>query len=611
MNILSWHQRCLIRGLLLVVLVTMTTVITDNAQAGPSLYLAEDFESYSPGQSPLNWLEQDDNLTVGTFFQTITWAGHKTYGTSLSESASYYTHYNGIGALAWQDYEIRGRLYHSHKNGGVGITFYSQVPNGQDRYYRLGHYPGQTGFLLIAHGTDISDGSTSINIETQPDSWYRFRIQVETLSNRVNIKVKVWLEEGMSEPEDWQIEAHDAFSSRVEAGTVGLWTTEAGFKAIDDLTIYSLDYVPGPMPAPTLPASFPQPALPNWPIGLFDISLAEHNNLQSTGFDTVHQFNSTQTLPQSIAYLNSAEAANLQVIQNMPSSFLYESDEFWINWVQTLSPYNALALWYLPEEPTDYGAAKRLYHIVREYDLQQRPAVTYFPITNLSGWCDTVDGILIGSFPEYWNVVHANIFARVDLVQEACPGWPVIGTPMFFDTNLDGTGDYPSPAEARFDAYTAIIAGAKGLHWFSYFRGVGLTDLWAELQTISLELSSLKNVLTSSSVEQSIQLQILSGPTNSPQIEGQVYNSIQSWQAEYQGNTYIFATNLATDMVTARFTGLTNRTDPVEVLFESRSVDVVNEAFEDAFAPNEVHVYYLAGFSGAPHKSYLPLIIKK
>jgi hypothetical protein len=609
MSVLSQHPKWPIYLLVLAILATlMTIVVSRRVQA--DLYLAEDFEGYPPGQKPLDWREQDSSLSNGDFFQTITWNGDKTYGISLAGDSSYYSHYDGDGALTWQNYEVRGRLYYSHRNSGVGVTFYSRVSNGQDRYYRLGHYPGQLGFRLVPHGTDISDGTTSVDIETQPDTWYRFRIRVETLGGRVTIRAKVWIE-GDPEPGDWPVDCYDSYTSRITAGTVGLWTTEAGFKALDDLMVFALDHTPPPMPPPTPPPSFPRVAPPAWPIGLFDIPLADHSVLQSTGFDTVHQFNSTQTISQAITYLNSAEATGLQVIQNMPSASLYESDEFWIAWVQTLSDYNALVWWYLPEEPTDYGATKRLYRIVREHDPQQRPAITYFPTTALSGWCDAVDGILIGSFPEWYKEPHANVMARVNLAQEACLGWPVIATPMFFDSHFDGTGEYPSPVEARFDAYTAIVAGARGLHWYSYYRGVGLTDLWSELQEISLELSSLKGVLTSPPVFQTIQPQILSGPTQSPESEGKVYDSIQTWQAAYLDDTYLFASNLATGTVIAQFNSLIDQTEEVQVLFEERSLSVVDESIQDTFEPNEVHIYYLPSFSAAPERPvYLPLIVR-
>jgi hypothetical protein len=593
----------------LFVLVTlMTAVVPQHARA--DILLAEDFEGYLPDQKPLGWLEQDSTLSSGDFFRTITWNGDRTYGISVAGDSSYYAHYDGDGALAWQNYEVRGRLYYSHKNGGVGITFYSQVPNGQDRYYRLGHYPGQLGFRLAPHGANISDGTVSVDIEAQPDTWYRFRIRVETLSGRVVIRARLWME-GEPEPQDWPVDCYDGYTDRITAGTVGLWTTEAGFKALDDLVVFPLDETPPPMPTPPSPPSFPRPAPPAWPIGLFDIPLADHSALQNTGFDTVHQFNSTQTLSQAIAYLDSAEAAGLQVIQNMPSDSLYESDEFWIDWVQSLRDHDALIWWYLPEEPSDRGATRRLYRIVREYDPRQRPAITYFATMALGTWCDSVDGILVGSFPEYYEEPRANMIARVDLAQEACPGWPIIAVPMLFDTHFDGTGDYPTPAEARCDAYAAIIAGARGLHWYSYSRGVGLTDLWSKLQEVSLELSSLTSVLTSPPVFQSIRSQILSGPNQSPLTEGRVYHSIQTWQAGYLGDTYLCAANLATDTVTTRFTGLTGRTEPVQVLFESRSVEVVDEAFEDIFTPNQVHVYYVDLFSSTPvHWLYIPLIFK-
>ena len=55
--------------------------------------------------------------------------------------------------------------------------------------------------------------------------------------------------------------------------------------------------------------------------------------IQGTRFSHIHQFNSTQTITQAIRYLDSAHQAGLQTVQNMPSSNLYASDEFWIQWV--------------------------------------------------------------------------------------------------------------------------------------------------------------------------------------------------------------------------------------------------------------------------------------
>ena len=120
-----------------------------------------------------------------------------------------------------------------------------------------------------------------------------------------------------------------------------------------------------------------------------------------------------------------------------------------------------------------------------------------------------------------------------------------------------------------------------------------MPDLWQEVQTIAAELNGLKPVITLPNSNFPLQVQILSGPLQSPAASGRVYSSIQFMQKEYQGETYLFAVNVATDTVVAEFSGLPISAGQSVVMFEGRTLPVTNQSFNDTFTEAEVHVYRL------------------
>jgi hypothetical protein len=358
--------------------------------------------------------------------------------------------------------------------------------------------------------------------------------------------------------------------------------------------------------SPTVAVDKEEARLDFVPLGLYDVLPDDFGKVKAGGFNMVHLYDSRQDLADARAYLEAAQAAGLRVRQNMPHRYLYAGDEFWIEWVTTLSAYDALTWWYLPEEPTDHAAIARLYNIVHQYDPRHRPAATYFAGTyDLANWCDVVDIIMIGSYVEYHQVPRASMKTAIDAAREACPSRVVIGVPQFFDGSVWGeTPGHPTPHEARADAYTALIAGAKGLDWYSYWLGKDLTELWEGLQKIAYELNNQSPVLLSPDVTQTITVSVLSGPTKSPETEGLIYDSIQILQKGERG-TYLFASNLATDTVVAEFGGLPPDVMAVDVLYEGRTIPVSAGSFRDTFVEADVHIYQLV-----TSITFLPLIMR-
>jgi hypothetical protein len=332
---------------------------------------------------------------------------------------------------------------------------------------------------------------------------------------------------------------------------------------------------------------------PSFPLGLYDVPLEALSAARKAGFELVHIYDSGQSLTNAIRYLTAAQETGLQVIQNMPSAHLHDGDEFWIEWVSTLAAFDNLSWWYLPEEPriTDYEAMRRLYEIVREYDPEGRPAVVYFGTTHLEQWCDISDIMALPAYPEYHHAPRTVARAWLDIAREACPGKRVVSVQTLFDTNFDGTGDRPTPTEARSDVYTAIIAGSQGLAWYSYSRGKDLPELWPAVRKVIREIKTLTPVITSSPISQNVQARVLSGPIHSPDFEGWTYDSIQVLQKTHAGATYILSVNLAEAPITVQFEGLPEDAIEVSVLYEGRTLPITNKAFRDEFSPAAVHVY--------------------
>jgi hypothetical protein len=335
-----------------------------------------------------------------------------------------------------------------------------------------------------------------------------------------------------------------------------------------------------------------------FPLGLYTVPSDGFDEVREAGFNLVQIYHWTQSLDEAKAYLEAADAVGLKVNQNMPDDYLLAGDAFWIEWVTTLSAYDALAWWYLPEEPIyrnrDPDAMARLYEIVHQYDPQHRPVALYFGVIGrFEDWCEMADIIMVGCYPEYMVKPRACMKTWIDAAQKACPSKVVVGVSPFFDSNDFGVrGGHPTPYEARFDAYTALIAGAKGLNWFSYQEGAYLTELWQGLHGIVRELNELGPVLLSPDIQQMATANIISGPAQSPRAYGYTYGSIQVLEKQERGEAYLFASNLAEDTVVVEFSGLSPDILAVDVLYEGRRIPVSGGSFRDTFAAADVHVYY-------------------
>jgi hypothetical protein len=342
------------------------------------------------------------------------------------------------------------------------------------------------------------------------------------------------------------------------------------------------------------------------------------------GFNVVYEFRSIQEIPEAEDYLNRAEAAGLNVIQNMPVCRVYEtaypiceehnvaiwSEEEWAEFISTLSTHENLVAWFLPDEIDNYSAAADLYRQVKAYDPYKRPVYGNpgtFEFSKISRFPALSDYLWAACYPEYYEQPRAIVTYGMKLDSTACQGtndrWGAIL--QYFDSSEYGrTGGHPTAFELRADSYQAIIGGANGLWYFNFEMGQELDDgVWEELTSIADEIigsGGLDKVILSPDVPTTITRIVLSGPAQSLSVEGEVYDSIQILQKEYQG-TYLLAVNIGTDVVEVEFCGLPDETTAVEVLFEDRTIPAAGGTFRDVFAQDEVHIYrVLADVSDDP-----------
>ena len=126
-------------------------------------------------------------------------------------------------------------------DSGIGITFLSQysatAPIGTDTYYRLRRH-GSNSFHISPHGTTVA-GDIDTDVVPMPNTWYRFKVEVQDTGLQTEIRAKVWAE-GSGEPTDWQVEAYDDSPTRLTSGRIGLWSFLSGNKYWDDLGVQPL-----------------------------------------------------------------------------------------------------------------------------------------------------------------------------------------------------------------------------------------------------------------------------------------------------------------------------------------------------------------------------------
>jgi len=193
---------------------------------GRTLYLAgAEFTSF-----PRKW------------FTSFAWSAGPDGPVAVASEGRYnsYTHYSTREAMGWQNYTVRGIMMRTDERSGLGVTVYSQFPEGGDRYYRLRAYREWPTFHIAPHGTSITEGNLDTGVEARPGTGWAFALQVESRPEGTWVRARVW-EAGTPEPEGWQAACLDGSSTRLTRGTVGLWAVGRGEQRFSALEVEGTD----------------------------------------------------------------------------------------------------------------------------------------------------------------------------------------------------------------------------------------------------------------------------------------------------------------------------------------------------------------------------------
>lgn len=391
-------------------------------------------------------------------------------------------------------------------------------------------------------------------------------------------------------------------------------------------------HYPSGTPSPTISTDIPfNDQASNWnlsfhraedffPFGFMSVeseNISQMADVFNMGANCIHSWDFQENTEATRTYLTIAAENNLSVIQQLPGEGDPITDEnYWASYFPTLGAYASVAAWYLPDEIPDFDPslehARDLYNWSKKYDPLQRPVYGNAGTSNLQVIRELVqysDVIWSAAYPNYYDEPRAYVtWAMKDRMAPATQGTgKSYGAILeFFDPKSWGhPGELSTPTEIRCDTYQALIAGAEGIWFYSWYRGTmvdGHEPTLNEIAKMADEIigsGSLRDVFLSPE-KRTAQISIVSGPSQSPQVEGKTFESIQWTQRTYDGKEYLMAVNVATADVSAQFNTLPVENGQASVLFEDRVLPISNSQISDTFKPCEVHIYIFISQSFLP-----------
>jgi hypothetical protein len=363
------------------------------------------------------------------------------------------------------------------------------------------------------------------------------------------------------------------------------------------------------------------------PLGFYGMTTGDLRNtdalsrLRKRGIILFHKAFSEQPLQNALEDLQSARKAGVAILQNLPRKFLFtRKRNFWQYHISGLAPNDQILVWYLPEEikAQNLNKLEMISNIIRATDDKNRPIITYvvkWREDYLKRVNSMVDALVFGFYPCHNGVrPRIEIKRRIDHAHK-CGVLTVIAVLEA----LKGKRRWVRPEEIRFDAYLALISGAKGIMWYSYNRARQRPQLLEAVLDVATELNGphrLGEVLLLGKQPEWLTCKMVKGPNywHDDCIYGTTtkkptkIHSIQWTAREYGTYLYIFAVNAAQKTirpfvvdpninggpeykVTASFGPINSPSSEVRVISEGRTVELSDGYFIDSFESLGTHVY--------------------
>lgn len=362
---------------------------------------------------------------------------------------------------------------------------------------------------------------------------------------------------------------------------------------------------------------FKTPTKQLMPLGFYAMrydmkDVATLEKLRHRGIVLFHKYHSEQPIADALDDLRVAKEAGAAVLQNLPSKYLTtRGNDYWRQYISTLADNKQILVWYLPEE-TEWENLKYLEMIaslIRDIDKDNRPIITYSrnePPSYLHRVGGIVDAVVFGYYPNYYDKgTRVGVKERMDKAYSS--GVPtVIAALSAFKSNR-GKRRWTNPEHVRFDAYLALVSGAKGILWYKYDDAKKYPPLLEAILETAEELNGTENigeVLLSG--EKPDWLKCKASFSRRDELGGRNpplnYDSIFLWTArEYKDYLYIFVLNTSQESeivgdgaapydVKLKFATFTT-TAETSIIGENRKIKLVDGYLVDTLGPLEIKIY--------------------
>jgi hypothetical protein len=337
--------------------------------------------------------------------------------------------------------------------------------------------------------------------------------------------------------------------------------------------------------------------------------------LGGRGIILFHRYHSEQSVNNALKDLVSAREAGVAVLQNLPRKyFKTRGMDFWQQHISALANNSQILVWYLPEETKekDLDQLKQLSDIIRDTDSRKRPLITYvvdWQADYLRRVNGITDAVVFGAYPSYHGTrPRIHIKRRIEHAYES--GVSVVIAAL---EALKGKYNWTRPKDVRFDAYLALISGAKGIMWYGYAYAKQRPELVEAVLDVATELNGperLGEVILSGKKPRFLTCQAVKGPAyfhddykyETGARTSLKLGSIQWTGREYEKYLYIFAVNTAQKLRTAKdggeacrvtvmFGPIQNKSSKIHVISEDRTIQLSDGYFTDTFEPLGTHIY--------------------
>jgi hypothetical protein len=313
-------------------------------------------------------------------------------------------------------------------------------------------------------------------------------------------------------------------------------------------------------------------------LGFFDVKYRDLEQVAATGANTINGFsnnaaNCFNTGQKS--YLDTVYELGMSFVPDSATTARLSSADVMPKAVQTFAPHLANIGWFLADEPdlkagnwefiqpetfvAEANAARTQTSLPMMADFQ---TATYGPASGVAPYNGSADIWMAEPYgPAFTTSVYAiNLFNSI----QPRPIW-------LAQNNIDPSLIVPK-------AYWAVIAGATGIHYFTWELFKADPNKLAAAQQVFTELKGLKNAVFGQKIDA-----LVTAPAG--------IGSMSRFDPG-TGMAYILSANSSSDTVQAKFQvqGLAAG-QQINVLYENRSIKAGAGTFSDTFAGTCRHVY--------------------